>query len=108
MGWSKIAWVAALLGLVVIGFAADASAQGWRGTCRKGDLIKIQDLDMTPDPIVQGQRIRSWRVRVRLEGNRACETEIEIREGNDLVGRARYNLRPGVNEVQVGPAEGYR
>jgi hypothetical protein len=31
-----------------------------------------------------------------------------IREGNDLVGRARYNLRPGVNEIQMQPAEGYR
>lgn len=107
MRWCKITLLAGLFGLLLIGFASDASAQG-RGTCRRGERIRIQDLDMSPDPIIEGQRIRSWIVKIRLEGDRPCDTEIEIREGNDLVGRARYNLRPGVNEIQMQPAEGYR
>ncbi len=107
MRGSKAVVFAAFFGLLLAGFVSDASAQP-RGSCRRGDRIAIQDLDMSPDPIIEGQRIRSWVVRIRLEGDRPCETDIEIREGNDLVGRARYTLRPGVNEVQMGPAEGYR
>jgi hypothetical protein len=104
----KITLLAGLFGLLLIGLASDASAQPYRGSCRRAERIRIQDLDMTPDPIIEGQRIRSWIVKIRLDGDRPCDTEIEIREGNDLVGRARYNLRPGVNEIQMQPAEGYR
>jgi hypothetical protein len=71
--------------------------------------LTIQDLDLSPDPVIEGQRIRAWKVRIRLDGNRECETEISIREGNDLVGQGRnYNLRPGINEIDIQPAEGYR
>jgi hypothetical protein len=108
MRWCKITLLAGLFGLLLIGLASDASAQPRRGSCRRGERIRIQDLDMSPDPMSEGQRIRSWMVKLRLEGDRPCETDIEIREGNDLVGRARYNLRPGVNEIQMQPAEGYR
>jgi hypothetical protein len=83
-------------------------AERGRG-CRGGDRLRIQDVDVSPDPLIQGQRIRSWRVRVRLDGNRECEAEIMVREGNEIVGRARnHNLRPGVNEVDVQPIENYR
>jgi hypothetical protein len=110
MGWWKTTLFGALAALMLIGFASDASAQpyGRGGGCRRGDRLAIQDLDMSPDPIVQGQRVRNWIVRLRLEGDRSCETQVEIREGNDLVARARYTLRPGVNEIQMQPAEGYR
>jgi hypothetical protein len=111
MGWLRTTVLAALAGLMLIGgFAADAGAQpyGRGGGCRRGDRLTIQDLDMSPDPVVQGQRVRNWIVKIRLDGDRSCDTDIEIREGNDLVGRARYNLRPGVNEIQMQPAEGYR
>jgi hypothetical protein len=48
-------------------------------------------------------------VQLFLEGNRECETEIMIREGNDLVGQGRrIMLRPGINEIDIPPAEGYR
>jgi hypothetical protein len=109
MGWRKSTLFGALAALMLIGFASDASAQPYgRSGCRRGDRLAIQDLDMSPDPIVQGQRVRNWSVRLRLEGDRACETQVEIREGNDLVARARYTLRPGVNEIQMQPAEGFR
>src|SRR5581483_11099638 len=106
MGWWKTTLFGALAALMLIGFASDASAQPYgRGG---GDRLRILDLDMSPDPVVQGQRVRSWIVKVRLDGDRSCETEIEIRDSNELVGRARYMLRPGVNEIQMQPAEGYR
>ena len=107
MRWLKTTLLA-FAGLLLLGLAGEASAQTYRGTCRGGDRLRIQDLDMSPDPMMQGQRVRNWIVKIRLDGNRPCDTEIEVREGNDLVGRARYSLRPGVNEIQMQPAEGYR
>ncbi len=97
----------ALLSIIVpsIGEGADFGRFG----CRRGDRIEIQDLDLSPDPVMEGQRIRAWKVRIRFDGKRECETEIEIREGGDVIARARrFNLRPGINEIEVPPVETYR
>ena len=97
----------ALMSIVVssIGEGADFGRFG----CRRGDRIEIQDLDMSPDPIMEGQRIRAWKVRINFAGARECETEIEVREGGDVVARTRrINMRPGVNEIEVPPVERYR
>jgi hypothetical protein len=46
---------------------------------------------------------------LKIDNGRECETEIMIREGNEIVGRARnYNLRPGRNELEIEPVESYR
>jgi len=97
----------ALMSIVVpsIGEGADYGRSG----CRRGDRIEIQDLDVSPDPIMEGQRIRAWKVRIRFDGARECETEIEVREGSDVVARTRrVNMRPGINELEVPPVESYR
>ena len=92
----------------ITGSERDGRERGRRG-CRRGDRIRIQDLDIFPDPVVEGQRIRLWKVRIRLDGNRECDTEIEIREGRDAVGRERrHTLRPGINEIEIQPVERYR
>lgn len=101
----------ALGALLITGSANVGGAERDRGRfeCRSGDRIRIQDLDVSPDPLIEGQRIRSWKVRLRLEGNRECETAIMIREDNDLVAQGqRVTLRPGINEIDIAPAEGYR
>jgi len=110
MNLFKGSLVVAILALISIGvpLVADGADFGRFG-CRRGDRIEIQDLDITPDPILEGQRIRAWKVRLRFDGKRECETEIEIREGKDVVARARrFNLRPGVNEIEIPPVETYR
>jgi len=89
----------------------DLMAADWgRGdSCRRGDRLQIQDLDMSPDPVTDGQRIQAWKVRINFEGRRECDTEIYIREGNNVVGHARnYRLRPGVNEIEIPAAEAFR
>jgi hypothetical protein len=104
-----------LLGVMLLSQVAEGmGAQQERGErgrrgCRRSDRIKIQDLDVSPDPLVEGQRIRAWKVRIRLEGNRECDTEIEVREGREPVGRERrYTLRPGINEFEIQPVGAYR
>jgi hypothetical protein len=109
-------WIkAALLAGFVSHFFIDAppaalAADRARGNfCRSGDRLQIQDLDMSPDPIVAGRRVREWKVRVRFDGRRECETDILVREGETTIGRLRnYNLRPGVNEISVPAADGFR
>jgi len=79
--------------------------------CGGEHRLRVADLDMTPDPIAQGERIRSWRVRVRSEGREDCQTTLSVRErtDGDLVGRARvYYLRPGLNTIEFDPLESYR
>jgi hypothetical protein len=108
----KASFLFAAAGVMLISAATNVSgADRDRGKfeCRGGDRIRIQDLDVSPDPVIEGQRIRTWRVRLRLEGNRECETEVMIREGNDLAGQGRrITLRPGINEIEIPPVEGYR
>jgi len=100
------------LGAMLITGAAHVSGaeRDWgRFGCRGIDRIRIEDLDVSPDPLIEGQRIRNWRVRLRLDGNRECETAIMIREGNDLVAQGqRMTLRPGINEIDIPAGGGYR
>lgn len=108
MSFFKIVFFTGLIGISLLGSPWDAESAERRNACRSGDRIRIQDLDVAPDPLVQGDRIKGWTARVRLDGNRQCETEIEIREGNEVVAQGDYNLRPGINEIQLKPLERYR
>jgi hypothetical protein len=113
MDWLKTMVLAGLFSALFFPTTPQASAadrgDGRRNECRRGDRIGIQDLDVSPDPLIEGQRIRMWKLRVRLDGNRDCDTEIEIREGGETVGRVRRaTLRPGITEIDVEPVERYR
>jgi hypothetical protein len=80
-------------------------------SCGREHRLYVADLDMSPDPIAQGERIRGWRVRLRADASGECRTTLRIRErtDGDLVGRARVsNLRPGLNDISFEPLESYR
>lgn len=111
MEWIKAALLTGLLNVFLMNMAPESFAAdyGKGNACRRGDRLSIEDLDVSPDPIVEGTRIRSWKVRLRFDGNRECETEIVVREGGDVVAQARrVNIRPGVNEIDLRPSESYR
>jgi hypothetical protein len=113
MDWLKTVLLTGLFSAFFINPAPEAGAadrDDWRrNACRRGDRIAIQDLDVAPDPLVEGQRIRGWKVRIKLDGDRECNTEVEIREGGETVGRVRRTtLRPGITEIDVEPTERYR
>jgi hypothetical protein len=96
------------LSLIGVPSPGDGAERGRIG-CLRGDRIQIQDLDLSPDPIIEGQRIRAWTVRLRFDGNRECETEIEVREGGEVIGGTRrFNLRPGINDIEIQPTERFR
>ena len=111
MDWVKAALLTGLLNLLFMNLAPETRAAdvGRGNSCRRGDRLQIQDLDMSPDPVVEGQRVREWKVRLRFDGRRDCETDIFIREGDTNVGRLRnFNLRPGVNEISIPAAGSFR
>jgi hypothetical protein len=113
MSWIKAAFLTGLLSSLIVNFtpnsmAADYGRGQGRG-CQRGDRLNIQDLDMSPDPVVEGQRIRAWKVRIDFNGRRDCETDIYVREGNNVIGRSRnFKLRPGVNEIEIPAGENFR
>jgi hypothetical protein len=112
MGYQRHGLLIGLVATVLLVWMDSEAFAASRGdSCRRGDRISIVDLDMSPDPIAEGQRVRSWRVRLRLDSRNECDTTVEIREtgGNDVVAREReYRLRPGMNEIDMQPSERYR
>lgn len=110
VGFRSVLLIAAVLGLMPGGaWAADRD----RRTifCGKNHHINIEDLDISPDPIGRNDRVRQWRVKVRVDGTGECETTFEIREnpGDQVVARgARRVLRPGVNNITLDAVERYR
>ena len=107
----KAALLSGLLSTFMMNLIPEAKAAdfGRGGSCRRGDRLNIQDLDMSPDPVIEGQRIRAWKVRIRFDSRRECDTDIFIREGNNIVGHARdFKLRPGVNEIEIPAADTFR
>jgi hypothetical protein len=107
-----------MLSLGVLGLTALAgcvaggsrSGQGW-SLCGKQAKMRIVDLDISPDPIGEGQQIRSWRVVVQADTDGECATTLQVQErpGNITVGTKRvYYFRPGSNEVTVQPDTRYR
>ena len=80
-------------------------------SCGREHRLYVADLDISPDPIAQGERIRAWRVRLRADASGECQTTLRIRERSDggLVGQTRvYSLRPGWNDISFEPLESYR
>jgi hypothetical protein len=111
MDWIKAALLTGLVNVFFMNLTPEimAADYGRGNSCRRSDRLQIEDLDVSPDPIVDGARIRGWKVRLRFDGNRTCETDVAVREGGDVVAQARnVNLRPGMNEIDLRPAENYR
>jgi hypothetical protein len=101
----------AVLGLTALaGCTTGGSGRGW-SPCGNQTKMRIVDLDISPDPIGQGQQIRSWRVVVQADTDGECATTLQVQErpGNITVGSRRvYYFRPGLNEVTVQPDVRYR
>ena len=113
MSWIKAVFLTGVLSSLMVNFVPDSMAAEWapgqRRGCQRGDRLNIQDLDMSPDPLVEGQRLRAWKVRVDFTGQRECETDVIIREGNNVVGQSRnFRMRPGVNELEIPANASYR
>jgi hypothetical protein len=80
-------------------------------SCGSGHRSRLENLETSPDPITDGQRINRWRVSLNAEGPGECRTTIRIyeRPGNELIAQERaFRLRPGFNEIDLEPNQRYR
>jgi len=111
MTWIKAAMLTGFLTSLMVNLSPDAMAadRGRGNSCRRGDRLTIQDLDMSPDPVFDGQRIRTWKVRLNFDGRSECDTDVFVREGNNIVGSTRsFKLRPGVTEIEIPVVDTFR
>ena len=78
--------------------------------CGGDHRLQVVDLDVSPDPLAEGQRINRWFVRLRADASGECRTTIRVRdESGDVVAAERvWSLRPGINEIELTPLERYR
>jgi hypothetical protein len=106
--------------MMIIGLALTASLQGcslgngdgggW-ASCGKSAKLQLVDLDMSPDPVTEGGRVKSFRVSLRSDGPTDCETQVQIREtlGTNSIGtNSKSRLRRGVNRINVEPESSYQ
>ena len=90
-------------------YRSDNYRSGNNVSCGGNHKLRVTDLDMSPDPFNSGQRIDSFRVKLRADGSGECMTTIRIDDGDRTVAtRTAYRLRPGVNEVNLAPSRNYR
>ncbi|MBI4524656.1 MAG: hypothetical protein HY695_12695 [Deltaproteobacteria bacterium] len=90
---------------------ADRDRADRRVRCGGEHRLQVLDLDISPDPVAQGQRINAWHVRIRADASGECQTTIRVFEsaGNELVAQERVSrLRPGINQISLDPIERYR
>src|SRR4029453_5087023 len=104
----RIAWV--IFAVAILQSCATIEDDRNIVACGGGHRLQVVDLDMSPDPIAEGQRINRWLVRLRADASGECRTLVRIREvSGDEVGRERaFRLRPGINEIEVENNEQYR
>lgn len=80
-----------------------------RVECTPPHRMAILDLDVVPDPVVQGQPIQGWRITLRSDRNGECGTLLEVRDQDQIAGAGeRQVIRPGRGSYTISAAPGYR
>jgi hypothetical protein len=77
--------------------------------CGGNHKLRVEDLDISPDPVSNGQRISRFHVRLRADGSGECQTRLSIRDRDQTVAQGTtYRLRPGINDINLVPSSSYR
>jgi hypothetical protein len=108
---SKLKLALLVLGSATILHGCAAVEHDRIASCAGGHRLQVVDLDMSPDPIADGQRINRWRVRLRADGTGECRTTVRIyeRQTKELVAQATVRrLSSGINDIEMAPLERYR
>lgn len=80
--------VAATLATALAAAPVDSSAQPRRPSCTGSHRLSVSHLDMSPDPVANGQAIQRWRVVLNVDGDGECDTVLQVKEdrGGEIVG----------------------
>src|ERR1700746_1360028 len=86
--------------------------QGERAvSCGKEHKLEIVSLAIYPDPLPESRRIGQWRVRIRSDAPKECQTTIRVVEtgtSDPITQEKLLVLSPGVNDISLSTAESYR
>jgi hypothetical protein len=79
--------------------------------CGKEHKLEIVSLAIYPDPLPESRRIDEWRVRIRSDAPKECQTTIRIVEtgtSDPITQEKLLVLSPSVNDISLSTAERYR
>lgn len=101
--------VLAVIALSALALAAGAFPAIAQSQCGALKTIRVNDLDMTPDPLPQGQPVQRWLAKVDVTGAGECPTRLRVRE-RDQVASAEipWTFRPGLNVIPIPGHPGFR
>jgi hypothetical protein len=101
-----------LLSALAIVFQSCVFRQGERSVaCGKEHNLEIVSLAVYPDPLPESRRIDEWRVRIRSNAPKECQTTVGIVEKGkpDPVAQEKPSvLSPGISDISLNAAERYR
>jgi hypothetical protein len=99
--------LAGLAASLLAGCVVHHGGENW-ASCEGTHRLQVVDLDMTPDPVTEGQRIGQFRIYLRADSTGECATQLHVRDGDEIVASERvYRLRPGTNEIRIEPDNRY-
>lgn len=102
--------VGGFLGVAIL-FGSDAFGQALPGRvrCTPPHAMRIQDLDVRPDPVRPGQAIREWIVTLKSDRTGECMTLLQIKDRDQLAGAdIEHAIKPGTNKYRVKVVPGYK
>jgi hypothetical protein len=79
--------------------------------CGKEHKLEIVSLAIYPDPLPESRRIDQWRVRIRSDAPKECQTTIRIVEAgtsDPITQEKLLILSPSVNDISLSAGERYR
>jgi len=98
------------MGAVV--FQSCTFRQGERAvSCGTEQKLEIVSLALYPDPLPESRRIDEWRMRIRSDAPKECQTTIRVVETgtSDPISQEKLLvLSPSVNDISLSAAERYR
>ena len=101
--------VLAAIALSALALGAGAFPAIAQPRCGALQTIRVNDLDMTPDPLPRGQAVQRWLAKVEVTGAGECPTRLRVRE-RDQVASAEipWTFRPGLNVIPIPGNPGFR
>jgi hypothetical protein len=80
-------------------FCAQKTSRGWTLSDKEIGYLRVEDLDMFPDPAIPGQAVR-FRVRLRNDG-KAIRGTIRIQDKDQVVAQVdNVNIPRGMSDIQ--------
>ena len=79
--------------------------------CGQEQKLEVVSIAIYPDPLPESRRIDEWRVRIRSDAPKECQTTVRLVEtgaSNPITQEKLLVFSPGMNDISLNLAESYR